>query len=235
MKIKILGTRGEIEESLPYHSKHSGVLIDGKLLLDLGEKEFLRYKPKWTFITHLHPDHAYFVRRGKQESPETPGKIFVPESCGRKFSVCRKRIRIGGYTIIPIPTHHSKLVRSQAYVVKKGKKSLLYTGDLVWINKKYHRLFDQVDLVITEASFLRKGGLIRKDKDTGHLVGHNGVPNLIDMFKKYSNNILFVHFGSWYYQDMQAGKKTIRQLCKENGVRPLFGYDGMEIDISHLN
>ena len=36
MNIKILGTRGEIEESAPYHSKKSGVLINNKLLLDCG-------------------------------------------------------------------------------------------------------------------------------------------------------------------------------------------------------
>lgn len=40
MKIKILGTRGEIEESAPYHSKQSGVLVDDKILLDIGDKDF---------------------------------------------------------------------------------------------------------------------------------------------------------------------------------------------------
>jgi glyoxylase-like metal-dependent hydrolase (beta-lactamase superfamily II) len=62
MNIKILGTRGEIKVSAPYHSRHSGVLIDNTLLLDCGEPEFLDYKPQAILITHLHPDHAFFVR-----------------------------------------------------------------------------------------------------------------------------------------------------------------------------
>ena len=61
MKLRILGTRGEIKSSAPRHSKHSGVLIDGKLMLDVGEKEFLDLKPGCVFITHLHPDHAFFI------------------------------------------------------------------------------------------------------------------------------------------------------------------------------
>ena len=62
MKITILGTRGEIEPTAPYHARHSGLLVDDTLMFDLGEQEFLAYKPSYIFITHLHPDHAYFVR-----------------------------------------------------------------------------------------------------------------------------------------------------------------------------
>ncbi len=36
MEIRVPRTRGEIQSSLPYHSKHSGVLVDKTLLLDLG-------------------------------------------------------------------------------------------------------------------------------------------------------------------------------------------------------
>jgi hypothetical protein len=54
MKIKVLGTRGEIKASLPEHANHSGVLIDDVILLDIGEKQFLNCHPKYIFITHLH-------------------------------------------------------------------------------------------------------------------------------------------------------------------------------------
>lgn len=79
MHITILGTRGEIKESAPFHSKKSGVLIDDELLLDCGEKEFLQYQPRWILLTHLHPDHAYFVRKGKEEKLKSRAKIFAPE------------------------------------------------------------------------------------------------------------------------------------------------------------
>jgi ribonuclease BN (tRNA processing enzyme) len=71
MNIHVLGTRGYIRPSAPRHSRHSGVLIDGALLLDCGEKEFLTHKPKYILITHLHPDHAFFVK-AKSESATLP-------------------------------------------------------------------------------------------------------------------------------------------------------------------
>ena len=65
MKIKILGTRGEIKVSAPKHSNHSGILADGKIMFDVGEKKFLSLDPKYIFITHLHPDHAFSSEIGK--------------------------------------------------------------------------------------------------------------------------------------------------------------------------
>lgn len=235
MKIKILGTRGEIDESAPYHSKHSGVLINDELLLDLGEKEFLSYHSKWIFITHLHPDHAYFVRWGKEEIPSTQAVIYAPETPKKdalksSVQVIAQTAQIGRYLITPIPTHHSKHVKSQAYLIKTGGQSLLYTGDLIWIDKRYHPLFGHVDLVITEGSFMRKGGFIRKDKETEALYGHNGIPNLIDLFKPYTHNILFIHFGSWFYKNIGSARQTLHALGKEKRVNTIVGYDGMEIN-----
>lgn len=232
MKIIILGTRGEIEESLPYHSKHSGLLVDGKFLFDLGEKSFLQYGAKWIFLTHLHPDHAYFVRWGQEEQPLTSAPIYAPETPeGFSVLVMDQEIHIQGYTIVPIPTHHSKRVKSQAYLVNKGAKSFLYTGDLVWINKEYQEKLGHLDLVITEASFMRKGGMIRRDPTTGQIYGHTGIPNLIDIFKSHTSKILFTHFGSWFYKNTQESRKSLSLLGKQNGVEVVVGYDGLEIEI----
>src|SRR5258705_13826702 len=37
MRVRILGTHGNIEASAPSHVKHSGILIDARLLLGIGE------------------------------------------------------------------------------------------------------------------------------------------------------------------------------------------------------
>jgi ribonuclease BN (tRNA processing enzyme) len=240
MKIKILGTRGEIDESLPYHSKHSGVLINEELLLDLGEKEFLSYHPKWILITHFHPDHAYFVRWGKEETPLTQAVIYAPEGPKNDaiksiVQVMTQTVQIGPYLITPIPTHHSKHVKSQAYLIKTEGQSLLYTGDLIWIDKKYHHLFEHIDLVITEGSFIRKGGFIRKHKETEALYGHNGIPNLIDLFRSHTHNLLFIHFGAWFYKDTESARQIIHALGKEKGINTIVGYDGMEINSQDLS
>ena len=228
----MLGTRGEVEQSAPRHSRHSGLLVDGRLLFDLGEKEFLSTKPWGVFITHLHPDHAFFVRKPgplgvRIYAPET--RVGVPE-----VGIFPGRMAFRGYSIRAIPTHHSIKVRSTAYLVEKSGRRLLYTGDMFWINKAYHTLLEGLDLVVTEASFLRKGGMIRRDRATGRAFGHAGVPNLIELFRKFTTNILFIHFGSWFYGDARESRRILAALGKQNSVTALAGYDGYELDISDL-
>lgn len=231
MKIKVLGTRGEIEDSSPYHSKHSGVLIDETILFDLGEKQFLKNQPRYIFITHLHPDHAVFV----VESVKTKIPIYAPEKLeGINIHVPAGEIAFDSYSVTPIPTHHSKRVKSTAYLLRKGVRKLLYTGDMIWINKEYHPLFQNVDLVITEGSFIRKGGRISKDRETGQLYGHAGIPDLINLFKGSTKHILLVHFGSWFYQDMPEARARIEKLAKAENINIHVGYDGMEIDLDKL-
>jgi len=225
MKIKILGTRGEIEASAPYHSSHSGTLLDKKILLDAGEERFLDYKPKYIFITHLHPDHAFFIKEPEKKA-QIKIPIYSPENLRPK-----KPIKVDSYRITPIPTIHSKKVKSVAYLIEKNGKRFLYTGDMIWIKKKYHYLLENLDLVITEASFYRKGGLVRKDKETLEVYGHTGIPNLINLFKKFTSHIVFLHFGSWFYKDIKRAREKIAKLGKENGVETIIGYDGLEVEI----
>ena len=218
MLIKILGTRGEIEASKPYHSRHSGVLIDKNILFDVGEKEYLKLKPEYIFITHLHPDHAFFLRNHEDLERE----YFYPGNFKNKK-------KIADYRIWPIPTHHSIKVDSQAYLIQKDSKRLLYTGDLVWIDKKYHHFIEDLDVVITEGSFIRKGGMIRKDKKTNQIYGHQGIPGLIKLLGKFTKRIVFMHFGSWFYKDIPTARKRISNLSDE--IELVAAYDGYEFRV----
>jgi glyoxylase-like metal-dependent hydrolase (beta-lactamase superfamily II) len=231
LRIKVLGTRGEVEPSVPYHSKHSGVLVDNRLLLDLGEREYLNYRPEAVFITHLHPDHAFFIT--EPASIDVP--VYAPEESDKAgLRVIESTVQVGPYRVTPIPTHHSKKVKSSAYLVESGQQKLLYTGDVIWINKEYHQLLDGLALVITEASFVRKGGMIRKDGDTGRIYGHTGVPNLIALFQPFTRHILLVHFGNWFYRDTKAARDKLQQMGKSEGVTVHVGYDGLELDLDDL-
>ncbi len=229
MRVRILGTRGEVEPSAPRHSRHSGILIDGALMVDIGEREFLAFGPQAVLITHLHPDHAYFVRAG---APRPPAGIplYAPEKYkDYGVRVLDEAATIAGYEVLPIPTHHSVKVRSQAYLISDGSAKILYTGDLVWINKEYHYLFEGLDLVITEGSFFRKGGMVRREKATGEIYGHTGTPNLVRLFKEYCRRIVLVHFGGWFYEDTGRARKDIRALARANMIEIWAGYDNMEI------
>lgn len=232
MKVKVLGTRGEVEPSSPCHSRHSGVLVDGTILFDIGEKEFLDYHPRQVFITHLHPDHAFFVT----EPSEIRAPLYAPEEFrkGVPVRVLEKAIEFDSCRVTPIPTHHSLKVKSQAYVLQKGSERLLYTGDMIWIDKDYHSLLGRLDLVITEGSFLRPGGRVNRDRSTGKIYGHTGIPNLIHLFREFTRNILIVHFGSWFYENPQDARRNLQELGRENDVNVITGYDGMEFDIADL-
>ncbi len=229
MRITILGTRGEIDQSAPYHSRHSGLLVDDTLLVDLGEREFLDRGPKAVLITHLHPDHAYFVRAGA-ERPPAGVPIVAPEGF-RDYGLrlLDRAETIAGYEVQPVPSHHSLKVRSQAYLIAQGSSKILYTGDMVWIDKEYHRFFEGLDLVVTEASYFRKGGLIIRDKTTGQIYGHTGVPDLIRLFKDYCRHIVLVHFGGWFYKDIPRARGAIRALGRASGVILEAGRDNREI------
>jgi glyoxylase-like metal-dependent hydrolase (beta-lactamase superfamily II) len=231
MRIRILGTRGEIDEAAPYHSRHSGVFIDGTLLIDLGEPEFLAHGPKAVLLTHLHPDHAFFVRPGA-DRPAAGIPIFGPEPRhGFGIRTLRRARTIAGYRIRPVPVHHSLKVRSQAYLISRAGRTVLYTGDLLWIDKAYHPLFAGLDLVITEASAMRAGGFVRRDKATGRIYGHRSVPDIIRLFRDFCDHIVLVHFGGWFYEDIPRARRDIRRLGRANGVLVEAAYDGREFAV----
>ena len=226
MKIKILGTRGEIEEQAPWHTRHSGVLIDDSVLIDLGEEEFINYNPAFVVFTHLHPDHAFFVRKNNKlkgivaYAPEVSEQI-------ENLQVVTGPFEKNGYKFIPIPVIHSLKVKSLAYIIEKGDKRLLYTGDVAWIEKKYRENLGHLDMVITEGSFFKKGGMIRRDKNTGKIFGHTGIPDLIQMFSPYTQHIILTHFGGWFLKDVGEGRKKIQELAPAN-IKVETARDGQE-------
>jgi len=231
--IKVLGSRGEIEQSAPRHSRHSGLLIDGRLLFDLGEREFLETRPWRVFLTHLHPDHAFFLR-----DPAPLGfRVYAPESRAgfpEILSFPPGEMSFRSFSIRAVPTHHSLKAKSSAYLVQKGSRRILYTGDMFWISKEYHPLLEGLDLVVTEASFLRKGGMIRRDRAAGAAYGHAGVPDLLDFFRKFTATILFMHYGSWFYGNARGSRRMLAALGKQKGVRVYASFDGYELDLADL-
>jgi ribonuclease BN (tRNA processing enzyme) len=226
MKITTLGTRGEIPKSDRRHRKHSGVLIDDNILLDLGERVFLRHRPRAIFITHLHPDHAVFVR----EAVHISAPIYAPERGRHELRVIAKPLSIGPYRIRPIPTRHAVLVKSCAYLVERNDERVLYTGDIVGMDRKHRKTLGTLDCVITEASFLRKGGLVRRHPQSGKLYGHAGIPDLIRLFKPHTDRIILTHFGSWFFTDAKKSRLAIASLAELHDIELIAAHDGMTIN-----
>lgn len=228
MQITILGTRGNIPVSAPKHARHAGVLIDRTLLVDAGERAYLRFKPRYILVTHLHPDHAAFTEADLRGD----AVIFAPERT-RKLpaaKVMSRSVTVDSYRITPVPTIHSAKVRSMGYVIRTRDQSVFYSSDLIAIPPRYHRRLRDLDLVITEASFIRKGGMVRRDPATGQRFGHAGVPDLVEFFRPFTRQIVFTHFGSWFYKDIRTSVRRIEALSSED-VSVRAGYDGMTLKL----
>ena len=116
MRVRILGTRGNVAASAPWHAKHAGVLVDGRLLLDAGEAGYLDLRPEHVFITHLHPDHAVLASLANAHDVT----IHVPEPTIAlpDAHVVTQAMTIGPYRVTPVPTLHSRNVRSVGYTVR---------------------------------------------------------------------------------------------------------------------
>jgi len=70
MKLRFLGTRGNIDPSNSNHKRHSslkGAYYQHKIIIDCG-KDWLGQVPNWKadaiFITHAHQDHAFGLKHG---------------------------------------------------------------------------------------------------------------------------------------------------------------------------
>ncbi|HEU5185226.1 MAG TPA: MBL fold metallo-hydrolase [Gemmatimonadaceae bacterium] len=225
MQVEILGTRGNIPLSSRAHARHSGILIDDRLLLDLGESSYLRRRPTHIFITHLHPDHAALSRRDVALAAET----YVPELCRAipEAKVISGPVRAGAHRVVPVPTRHSVHVRSVGYVVEKGRRRIFYSSDLFSIHPRYRSRLGRLDLVITDGSFIRRGGLVRVDAATGRRFGHAGIPDLVAFFSPFTRRIVITHFGGWFYSDIAASRRRIAALS--DGARVTAARDGMVV------
>jgi hypothetical protein len=124
---------------------------------------------------------------------------------------------------------HSVHVRSVGYIIQKDGKSVFYSSDMISIDRRHHRKLRGLDLVVTEGSFIRRGGMVRRDAKSGAEFGHAGIPDLVDFFRDFAPRVIITHFGSWFYRNTPAAIRQIEALG--NGVRVTAAHDGMVLHI----
>lgn len=228
MKIKILGTRGKIEPKAESHINHTGFLLDDKILIDVGEPDYMDHRPGAVVFTHFHPDHAFFVPEKQKFTPKIP--LFGPEAHELipQLRVISGEFEIGEYKFTPVPVIHALRLKSLGYIIQKGQKKIFITGDVAWIEKVNLANVSDLDLVITEATFINKGGRINRKKD--RIFGHTGIPDLIRLLSPLTKKIAFCHYGEWFFEnDPEVSKQKIKSL--EENVELIPGHDGMEIAV----
>ncbi|WP_029035009.1 MBL fold metallo-hydrolase [Salinimicrobium terrae] len=228
MKIKILGTRGKIDPKAENHVNHTGFLIDDKILIDVGEPDYMVYKPEAVVFTHFHPDHAFFVPKNEKFAPKIP--LFGPEAHELipELQVISGKFEVAGYHFTPIPVIHALRLKSLGYVIQKGQKRIFITGDVAWIEKANLENLPPLHLIVTEATFIKKGGRINRKKD--RIFGHTGVPDLIRLLSPITQKLAFCHYGEWFFEnEPENSKQKIKAL--EEDVELIPAHDGMEIEV----
>jgi hypothetical protein len=113
--------------------------------------------------------------------------------------------------------------------VEKAGRSFFYSSDMVAIERRYHRRLRRLALVITEGSYIRRGGLVRVHQASGQRFGHTGILDLVEFFRPFTRDIVIAHFGSWFYRNIGESIRKIESLG--NGVRVAAAHDGLIIDI----
>jgi hypothetical protein len=158
--------------------------------------------------------------------------VYVPQATNRcpGATIVSGEVCAGSYRIIPIPIAHSHIVRSAGYIVESRSRRLFYSGDMVAIDKQYHSQLRHLDLVITDGSFMRKGGLVRTERRSGGRFGHAGIPDLVEFFRPRTKCIVITHFGSWFYAAVDASVRKIEALS-DRRTRVIAAYDGLVLTI----
>lgn len=228
MKIEILGSRGKVEPSAPIYKNHSGFLIDKKILIDVGEPEFLNRNPELILFTHFHPDHAFFLYEDKEFTSDIPHYGPEEHPLIPKLEVITGRFQIMGYEITPVPVIHALNLKSCGYVLEKDEKRVLFTGDVAWIEKEHLKGIGKVDLIVTEATISEKGGRInRKDNK---IYGHTGIPDLIRILGPLTDRMVFSHYGEWFFEDVENNLEKLKEFSSSD-LEIIPAHDGFEIEI----
>jgi len=234
MRLKFLGTRGYIEEKNKWHSKHSSLLVNGRVLFDWGKTwkgKLNKLKPKVIFITHAHPDHA----GGLTSDIKLP--VYASGECFRqlkKLSLTNLReIKPGrvvsqeGLKIMPYKVTHSLLAPAVGYRVSDGKAVFVYNPDIISIEKK-NKILKGVNLYIGDGATLKRSLVRRKGKK---IFGHAAISTQVNWCRHFSiKKAIFTHFGKGA---VEMNEKSLKRRLREFGekeVEVVAAYDGMTIE-----
>jgi len=234
MRLKFLGTRGEVEESSKKHKYHSSLLVTYKgfkLLIDHGliSKSLKTIKPDAILITHAHPDHFKWLKKDE----EYKGKIYVTRDT-KKASKFKKNFelikinkwfKVGPFKILGYRVIHSLIAPAIGFKIKSDK-TFVYNSDLIDIKRKSSVLRD-IDFYVGDGSTVTANLVRRSKTQPSKIFGHTRIQTQINWCKKYEiKNAIFTHFGK---EPIRLGDKKLLKKLKTDNVDVKIAHDNMSI------
>ncbi|MGI5818865.1 MAG: MBL fold metallo-hydrolase [Armatimonadota bacterium] len=237
MKLTFLGTKGYVEPATDRHRMHTSTLVTYRgrsIRIDCGEDWRGRCgetRQRAVFITHCHPDHAFGLKDGCDDPVYAPPEAWEEMSgwpiADHRTIEHRERVEIAGMSVECFRVQHSTRCPAVGYRIMAGVVTVFYAPDLVYIEDREAALTG-CDAYIGDGATIDRN-FVRKQKDTGELIGHTPVRTQLTWCQKLGVPRMFVtHCGSQIVKDHDAAVEKIGSYASERGVQFEIATDGME-------
>ncbi len=236
MELVFLGTRGYIEARTGAHFNHASTMIshrDRSIRIDCGEDWRGRCDATTQeayLVTHCHPDHAAGLRDGcacpVYAAPEAWNEMARWPIEDRHVIEHRRPLRIAGMEVECFPVQHSTNCPAVGYRISAGEAVLFYAPDLVYIEDREAAL-DGCAVYIGDGATIDRS-FVRKQKDTGTLIGHTPVRTQLTWCQKLGvPQMIVTHCGSQIVTGGKTAVELIDHYASERGVAAMVATDGM--------
>jgi phosphoribosyl 1,2-cyclic phosphodiesterase len=237
VKLKFLGTRGEIEIQSRLHRMHSSLEVSyrgHRVMIDWGADwlgRVPRIRPEAIVLTHAHSDHAWGLKDG------VPCRVYATEQtwqCLESFplpdrGLVEPRAPFGIHNIMfeAFPVEHSLRAPAVGYRITAGRTSIFYVPDLVYIYEQHEALSD-IRVYVGDGASLRRPIIRKRD---GCRIGHTSIRTQLGWCRREGVQRVFItHCGSEIVgADSRIINDDVRTLGLEQGVEARVAFDGFEV------
>ena len=239
MKLRFLGTRGEIEKRTRRHHMHTSLMVSHRgadVMIDCGLDwlgKFERLHPDAIVLTHAHPDHAWGLKNG------APCPVYAPQKTWETLTRCRVEDRqvikertptkICGITFEAFAVEHSILAPAVGYRISAGHACIFYVPDLIFIHDRAAAL-KNVQIYIGDGATVTRSFIRRRGKT---LIGHAPVRTQLTWCQKEGvPRAIITHCGSEIVTgDERKLFANLRAMAADRSVEVRIAYDGMKLKL----